>query len=310
MISAVVTSYNDAKIVPELTRRLKIVLEKNSPDFEIIFVDDGSRDSSVEIIEKEHESDGRVKLIELSRNFGQPFAIRAGMHHAKGDVVIIMDGDLQDLPEEIPKLLKPLSEGFDLVYAKRNNRQHNWYRRLGSRLLIKILSFSVKDIYFQKGYEVMLVGVFRAMNRSVVDALCSLPEHTAYIQALIRWVGFRQTLVDVEHGKRFAGTSKYSMRKLIKYALDGVISFSPYPLRLASYVGFCVTVLAFFASLGYFLQRIWYGTHLVGFTSLMLVMLFFGGIQLLMIGILGEYLARMYEEVKQRPLYVVRRKLL
>lgn len=310
MLSVVVTSYNDAVIVPELTRRLKAVLQSLDHTFEIIFVDDGSTDGSTLAIEREHSADARVKLIAFSRNFGQPFALRAGIEHATGDTIVIMDGDLQDLPEEIPKIIAPLGKDVDLVYAKRARRKDIWYRKVSSRIVIKTLAFFIRDVSFKKGDEVMLVGVFRAMNRNVADAIKSLPEHTAYIQALIRWVGFKQVVVEVEHGKRFAGTSKYSFLKLARYALDGIFSFSTYPLRIASYLGFFITALSFVAAIGYFIQRVVYGTQLVGFTSLMIAVLFFGGVELMMFGIIGEYMARMYEEVKGRPLYVIKKKML
>jgi polyisoprenyl-phosphate glycosyltransferase len=310
MISVVVTAYNDAPIIPELTRRLKLVLEKLDASFEILFVDDGSIDDTLLRLEREHASDSRVKYLQFSRNFGQPFALRAGIAHATGDRVVIMDGDLQDLPEEIPKLLAPLSHGSDLVYAKRTHRQDTWFRQLSSRLIIKMLASFIRDESWQKGEEAMLVGVFRAMNKDVAEALRDLPEHTAYIQALIRWVGFRQMIIDVEHGKRFAGESKYSFGKLIRYALDGVISFSPYPLRIVSFIGFSLAALSFVAGVGYFFQRILYGTQLLGFTTIILVMLFLGGMQLFIMGVLGEYIGRMYGEIKNRPLYIIKKKVL
>jgi dolichol-phosphate mannosyltransferase len=310
MISVVVTTYNDAVIIPELTRRLKIVLEKLDASFEILFVDDGSTDNTIQFLEQEHVTDTRIKFLQFSRNFGQPFALRAGIQHASGGIVIIMDGDLQDLPEEIPKLVAPLSHGVDLVYARRAHRQDTWSRRFSSRLFIKILALLIRDESWRAGDEVMLVGVFRAMNKNVVEAIKNLPEHTAYIQALIRWVGFQQTIVDVEHGKRFAGKSKYSFTKLIRYAFDGVISFSAYPLRLVSFFGFALAVVSFIAGAGYFFQRIFYDTQLVGFTTIILVTLFLGGVQLFIMGILGEYIGRVYMEIKRRPLYIIKKKML
>src|SRR3989344_2208440 len=190
MNSVIISVHNEEAIVKELVRRLKKVLNALSGSYEIIFIDNGSSDSTPRIIEEEHKNDSRIKFIQLSRDFGQGIALRAGFQFAKGDVVIIMDGDLQDIPEEIPKLISKLKEGYDLVYAQRINRQDSPFRKSASFIVRKILAYLIRGEDVPSGDERMSVGVFRAMNREVADAIKSLPEHTAYIQGLIRWVGF------------------------------------------------------------------------------------------------------------------------
>ena len=310
MNSVIISVHNEEAIVKELVRRLKKVLNALSGSYEIIFIDNGSSDSTPRIIEEEHKNDSRIKFIQLSRDFGQGIALRAGFQFAKGDVVIIMDGDLQDIPEEIPKLISKLKEGYDLVYAQRINRQDSPFRKSASFIVRKILAYLIRGEDVPSGDERMSVGVFRAMNREVADAIKSLPEHIAYIQGLIRWVGFRQTTIEVEHGRRFAGKSKYALRNLLAYAFDGVISSSTYPLRFATLLGLLLAISSFLMGFGHFFYRIFYGTRAAGFTTLILVVLFLGGVQLMIIGIMGEYLGRIYTETKRKPLYIIKKKLL
>lgn len=310
MISVVSSVYNEGAILPELLGRLVVALSSRNEGYEIILIDNGSMDETPAILTDAHAKNPNVKMIQLSRNFGQVMALRAGLEFAKGDVVVIMDGDLQDLPEEIPKLLSKLGEGYDLVYAKRLNRQDSIFRKLSSLGIRKLLSFLMKGGDMPPGDERMLVGVFRAMKREVADAIKNLPEHTEHIQGLIRWVGFRQTLVEVEHGKRHAGKSKYPFKKLLAYALDGAVAASTYPLRLVTFVGIVLASAAFFLGIWQFVYRILYGTQLAGFTTLILVILFIGGMQFIILGILGEYIGRIYTETKHRPLFVVKKKLL
>lgn len=309
-ISVVSSVKNEQAALPELISRLEAALEKISPEYEVILIDNGSTDETPLIVEGAHRVNPRVKLIQLSRDFGQVMALRCGINHASGENVVIMDGDLQDLPEEIPKLLKPLGDGWDLVYAQRKNRQDAWFRRVSSGAIRKVFAVLIKGSDMPPGDERMLVGVFRAMRREVADAIRSLPEHTMHIQSLIRWIGFRQTLVEVEHGKRKGGKSKYNPMNLIRYALDGAVAASTYPLRLMTLAGFLIAALSFIAGIAYFFQRIFYGTQLPGFTTLVIIVLFLGGINLCVSGILGEYIGRVYTETKQRPLYIVKKKLL
>lgn len=309
-ISVVSSVKNEEAALPELISRLEVALENISPEYEVILIDNGSGDETPLIVEGAHRKNPRIKLIQLSRDFGQVMALRCGLGHASGENVVIMDGDLQDLPEEIPKLLRPLGEGWDITYAQRKNRQDAWLRRFSSNTIRKIFAFLIKGSDMPPGDDRMLVGVFRAMNRTVADAIRSLPEHTMHIQSLIRWIGFRQTLVEVEHGKRKGGKSKYNPMNLIRYALDGAVAASAYPLRLATLAGFIIAFFAFIGGVAYFFQRIFYGTELPGFTTLVIIVLFLGGVNLCVSGILGEYIGRVYTEAKGRPLYIVKKKLL
>ena len=300
---------NEEVALPELISRLEATLEGVSSEYEIILIDNGSSDETPLIVEGAHRKNPRVKLIQLSRDFGQVMALRCGLQHASGERVVIMDGDLQDLPEEIPKLLKPLEEGWDLAYAQRKNRQDAWLRRASSNAIRKVFAFLIKGSDMPPGDDHMLVGVFRAMKREVADAIRALPEHTMHIQSLIRWIGFRQTLVEVKHGKRKGGKSKYNPMNLIRYALDGAVAASTYPLRLVTFIGFVIAFFSFVAGIAYFFQRIFYGTQLPGFTTLVVIVLFLGGVNLCVSGILGEYIGRVYTEAKQRPLYIVKKKV-
>ena len=310
MISVVVAVFNEEKIIAELVRRLENVLNPLGVDYEVIFVDDGSRDKTGEEVVRAHALDNKIKFIQFSRNFGQVYAIRAGLHHAKGDTVVLMDGDLQDKPEEIPTLLAKIHDGYDVVYARRTNRKDSLYRKVSSKVFIAMMRFLVPAHELPAGHEMMFAGVFRAMRREVVDALNSLPERTVYIQGLIHWVGFSSVVGDVEHGERAVGKSRWTFTKLLRYALDAVISFSPYPLRKVSILGILIACVSALLSVIYIIQRIFYGTRSEGFTTIVLIVLFLGGLQLFIFGVIGEYIGRMYIESKGRPLYIIKRKLL
>lgn len=310
MISVIVAVYNEERIVSELVRRLEAVFVAYGGDYEILFVDDGSHDATPHSIEQSHRKNGRIKLLQFSRNFGQVFALRAGLAHARGDTMVMMDGDLQDLPEEIPRLIKKLNEGYDVVYAKREQRKDTLFRKIGTFLFTKCLRFFVPKNELPPGGEIMLSGVFRALRREVVDALNRLPEHSIYIQGLIFWTGFRQTSISVAHGPRFAGTSRYRLSWFIRYAFEAIISFSPYPLRKAMIIGFAIAGISFLLGFWYLLAWILWEARVVGFTSIVLIVLFLGGIQLFLIGVIGEYIGRMYIETKRRPLYLIKKKLL
>src|SRR3989344_6514179 len=309
MISVVAAIFNEEKIVPKLIERLEKSLELIG-DYEVILVDDGSRDSTPDIVARAHERNPKIKLVQFSRNFGQVYAIRAGLYHAKGDVVVLMDGDLQDRPEEIPKLLAKIKEGYDVAYAHRARRQDSLYRKASSRLFVWMMRFLVPAHELPAGHEMMFAGVFRAMRREVVEGLDSLPERTVYIQGLIHWVGFSSVVVDVEHGERAFGKSHWTLIKLLRYALDAIISFSPYPLRKVSILGILIACASALLSVIYIIQRIFYGTRAEGFTTIVLIILFMGGLQLFLFGMIGEYIGRMYIESKGRPLYIIKRKLL
>lgn len=300
MISVVVPIFNEQVILPELRRRLVAAMEACGPAWEIVFVNDGSADQSGAMIRQYHADDGRIRLIELSRNFGHQPAITAGVRHARGDCVIIMDGDLQDPPEVISALVGKWAEGYQVVLAERMGRAETGVRGLGFRAFYPLMRW-ISDL--PEGPE---AGVFGLMDRCVVEQFNRLPERGRFIPGLRSWLGFRQTSVRYERAARKAGDAKQTLRRLVHYALDAMFSFSYKPLRVATWMGFIVSAVAFGLGVFYFFDFFWKHKQAgSGFTTIILCVLFLGGVQLVCIGILGEYIARIYEEVKQRPLYVV-----
>lgn len=304
-VSVVVPIFNEEENLRELVRRLSAALEATGPSWEIVLVNDGSRDSSAELMAEAHRLESRVKAIHLSRNFGHQPAVTAGIHHASGAAVVLIDGDLQDPPEVIPEMVAKWRAGAEVVLAERTSRAERGARGLGFRLFYPLLR-AVTDLPGAPD-----AGIFGLMDRKVVDEFNRLPERNRFIPGLRQWLGFKQESVYYDRAERAAGKPKQTLRHLIKYAVDGMLSFSYKPLRAATYMGFLVSAVAFALGLFYlvtfFVEKKQSGS---GFTTLILCVLFIGGVQLICIGILGEYLGRMYEEVKQRPLYVVREKLL
>jgi dolichol-phosphate mannosyltransferase len=305
MISVVVPIYNEQENLPELRRRMTLALDSAGEDWELILVNDGSRDSSSDMIRQYHAEDARVKLINLSRNFGHQPAVTAGIHHARGDCVILIDGDLQDPPEVIPEMVKTWRAGHQVVLAERRSRGDSaGARGLGFRLFYPLFR-RISDLP-----TVPDAGIFGLMDRAVVSEFNKLPERNRFIPGLRAWLGFKQGSVLYDRMDRAAGKPKQTLRRLIKYAVDGMLSFSTKPLRAAMYLGFVVSggafLLAVYYLIDFFRHPEKYGT---GFTTLILCLLFLGGVQLITIGILGEYIGRIYEEIKQRPLYVVAERL-
>lgn len=303
-ISVVIPIFNEQENLPELLRRTSASLTSTNREWEMILVDDGSRDTSAQLIRAAHAADSRIKLIVLSRNFGHQPAITAGIHHAAGQAVILIDGDLQDPPELIPDLVSKWAEGNQVVLAKRRSRAESGAKGLGFRLFYPLFR-RVSDLP-----DASDAGIFGLMDRAVVDHFNKLPERNRYIPGLRQWLGFKQAAVEYDRQERAAGQPKQTLTRLIKYAMDGMISFSNRPLRAATYFGFFVSAISFLLAIYYFLTFfIFKKTAGGGFTTIILCVLFLGGIQLITIGVLGEYIGRIYEEIKQRPLYVVAEKL-
>lgn len=304
MISVVVPIYNEQENLPELRRRLAAALQACGPDWEVVFVNDGSRDGSEALLRQYHREDPRFKSLLLSRNFGHQPAISAGLHHARGQAVVLIDGDLQDPPELIPELVQQWSAGNQVVLAERTRRAEGGLRGFGLRLFYPLMR-RLSDLPSTPD-----AGIFGLLDRAVVDQLNRLGERHRFIPGLRAWLGYRQTSVPYERQARAAGEPKQSMRHLIRYAMDAMFSFSIKPLRAATYLGFLVSIVAFLLAVYYFLdffiQHKPYGT---GFTTIILCVLFLGGVQLICVGILGEYIGRIYDEVKQRPLFVVAEKI-
>lgn len=301
MLSIVIPVLNEEQNVPELVRRLRHVLGPAGISFEVVFVDDGSTDRTPEILHALHAEDDRIKAVHLARNFGHQAAISAGLRAAAGDAVVVMDGDLQDSPEMLPVFLERWQAGYDVVYAIRERRAESWPKRLAYRVFYRLLA-RISQI------EMPLdSGDFSLMSRHVVDVLNAMPERTRFVRGMRSWAGFRQIGVPHLRGTRFAGEAKYTYRGLVHLALDGFFSFSYRPLQLASLCGVVVSTLAFALAVGLVVLKLTHGIPLVGWTSLMVAVLFLGGVQLICVGILGEYVGRIYEESRGRPQYLVAR---
>jgi dolichol-phosphate mannosyltransferase len=299
-LSVVLPVYNESDNLPELARRLGAVLEGLGETYEVIFVDDGSQDATQGILRSLHARDPHMRIVRLSRNFGHQAAISAGIDHARGDVIVIMDADLQDPPEEIPNLLAHWRQGYQVVYAIRHQRQEGLLKR-------SAYGFFYRSLHQVASIEIPLdAGDFCAIDRQVADVLRSMPERNRFIRGIRSWIGFRQIGVPYNRAARYAGKPKYSLFKLTRLALDGFFSFSYLPLRLASLLGLLVSIAGFFLAVWTIYKRLVLPEFPSGFATIVVGMMFLGGIQLLALGMIGEYVGRIFDEVKQRPIYIVR----
>jgi dolichol-phosphate mannosyltransferase len=301
MITAILPVYNERENLDLLLDRLIVVLEKaTGGSFEILFVDDGSRDGSDEVLDSFHARDRRVKVIHFSRNFGHQAALQAGLDEASGDAVILMDADLQDPPEVLDQFIARWRQGYQVVYAVRKKRKEGLLKRAAYNVFYRSMKLIAEiDVPLD-------AGDFCLLDRGVVDTLVSLPERNRFLRGLRSWVGFRQIGVEYERDARNAGTTKYTLRKLIHLALSGYLGFSAMPLRLSAWLGFLAAGVGFGVVVWALITKLMNVPSPRGWASTIAVMLFIGGIQLLMLGIIGEYLSRVYDEVRQRPLYIVR----
>ena len=299
-LSVVVPVYNEAAVLPELQRRLTAVLASCTQDHELLYVDDGSGDDSPAILLAAAEADPHVRVIRLSRNFGHQAAVTAGIEHARGAAIVVMDADLQDPPELIPQLLAEWRAGSEVVSAVRIERAgESAIRLLLIRIFYRMLRrMSAVDLTPD-------VGDFRLLDRRVADALNRLPERNRYVRGLIRWLGFRHGEVPYRRAARVAGQTKYPYVKLLKLALDGITAFSTLPLRLVAYLGFAVSALSLLLIAYALYGRLIAGQVPEGWTSVFVAVAFLSGVQLVAMGIIGAYVSRIFEEVKGRPLYVV-----
>jgi len=300
-ISIVLPVYNERETLGLLAERLSQVLQENTEDsFEIIFVDDGSRDGSDWIIDAFHEKDPRFKAVHFSRNFGHQAALQAGLDAASGAAVILMDADLQDPPEVLAKFIELWKEGYDVVYAVRKKRKETLLKRGAYALFYRTMKL-VAEI------DVPLdAGDFCLMDRRVVNILTSLRERNRFLRGLRSWVGFKQIGVEYEREARHAGDPKYTLRKLIGLALSGYIGFSAMPLRMAMWLGLCTAGMGFVVAAWAVFTKLAGVYSPIGWASTIALIMFVGGVQLLMLGVIGEYLSRVYDEVRQRPHYLVR----
>lgn len=304
LISIVLPCYNEAKLLPETHRRLAALTEKLTKErFEFIYVDDGSRDETAVLLREMSVADERVKALRLSRNFGHQVATTAGLEHASGDAVVLMDADLQDPPEVIVQMYARWLEGYHVAYGERQERVGETPFKLWSAKVFYRLVNRMSPVQIPND-----TGDFRLIDRAVVEALLRMPERDRFLRGMVSWVGFRQVAVPYRREARFAGESKFPLFKMLRFAADAVFSFSFTPLRLAVWTGFLVLGIALLGILYAIALRFFFDpSHWVrGWASIFVAVLFMGGVQLISLGIMGEYVGRIYGEVKQRPLYFVR----
>ena len=300
LLSVVVPAYNESEVLAAFHQRLAAVLDGLDMDAEILLVDDGSRDNTLAVMRRLRERDGRVGIIALSRNFGKEAALTAGLDHARGDAVVVIDADLQDPPELIPQLIEHWRGGFDMVYAKRAGRAGESFLKTATAHVFYRLIQKASRVHIPED-----TGDFRLLSRRAVDSLKQLRERHRFMKGLFAWIGYPQKAVEYKRDPRFAGETKWNYWKLWNFALDGITSFTTAPLKAATYLGLIVSVLAF-AYASYIVYRtLVHGNPVDGYPSLMVVVLFLGGVQLVCTGVIGEYLGRMFDEAKNRPLYLV-----
>ncbi|HKH93049.1 MAG TPA: glycosyltransferase family 2 protein [Gemmatimonadaceae bacterium] len=305
LLSVVVPCYNEEPVLDETHRRLTAVLaELANGDFEVIYVDDGSRDGTARVLRRIHEGDPRVRLLRFSRNFGHQIAVTAGLDHARGDAVVLIDADLQDPPEVIGEMLAKWRSGFDVAYGVRTDREgESAFKRGTARLFYRVVN------WFSDTAIPLDVGDFRLMDRRVVTALRAMPERARFVRGMVSWVGYRQAAVPYRRAARFAGKTKYPLFKMLGLAMDGLTSFSLVPLRLATWVGFAASGLAMMGIVYALSVRLLTKEWVPGWATVFVASLFLGGIQLLALGIIGEYVGRAYVESKRRPLYFLEERL-
>ena len=301
-LSLAIPVHNEAGVLPELLRRTRAVLDElPGGPHEFVFVDDGSRDYTFEILEEAARVDPRIVAISLSRNFGHQAALTAALDHVTGDAVVVMDGDLQDVPEAIPQFVERYHDGYDVVYAQRIRRKEPWTLRLCYFVFYRIMA-RLSDVQLP-----LDAGDFGLMSRRVVDQLRRMPEHHRYLRGLRSWVGFRQTGIPIERGERHSGKSKYGFLRLLKLAADGIFAFSIVPIRAAALLGAAVTALSMLYVLYALYARLFLQESPKGFTALIVTVTFLSGVLLFFVGVIGEYVGRIYEETKERPIYLISR---
>lgn len=300
-ITILIPAYNEEAVLDKLYKRLSGLAQKVTKyQMEFLFVDDGSRDKTMEIIRGFAQKDPRIAFVSLSRNFGKETAMIAGLDHADGDAVVIIDADLQDPPELIPEMIQYWEEGYEDVYAKRKSREgETWLKKSTSRLFYKMLQRST-NITIQRD-----TGDFRLLDKRCVEALRQIRESQRYTKGMFSWIGFKKKEITYNRDPRAAGTTKWNYSKLLNLAIEGLTSFTTAPLRISSVLGLAVSLSAFVYIVFLVIRTLMHGTDVAGYPSLMAVILFLGGVQLLSLGVIGEYIARIFNETKHRPLYFI-----
>lgn len=304
LFSVIVPMYNEEEVIGTTFERLKQVMDSLGERYELIFVNDGSKDRSAEIIKQLAEQHQEVVLIDFSRNFGHQIAITAGMDYARGDAIIIIDADLQDPPEVILQMIDKWRDGYEVVYGKRVKRKgETWFKKATAKIFYRTLrALTNVDIPAD-------TGDFRLIDRKVCDVLKGLKEKNRFVRGLVSWIGFRQTSVEFVREERFAGVTKYPLKRMLRFALDAITSFSYKPLKIASYIGFTISFFSFIYLVIVVYQRLFTNTTTAGWASIVAINLLFNGIILILLGVIGEYIGRIYDETKNRPLYIVRERI-
>ncbi len=298
--SLVIPIYNEESMIPALYQRVSAVMDGLDDTSELILVNDGSQDRTLELLRELHDRDDRVVYLSLARNFGHQIAVTAGLNYVRGKAIIVLDGDLQDPPELIPDLLALWQQGYQVVYAQRTKRvREGWFKRLCAFAFYRILKH-LADVEIPTD-----TGDFCLMDRQVVDLLNQMPERNRYLRGLRAWVGFKQIALEFDRDSRFAGEVKYTFAKSLGLAINGLVSFSSVPLRLSTYLGLFSAFLAIVMVILVIYWRVFTNSTLTGFATIAIAIFFLGAVQLIGIGILGEYVGRIYEEVKHRPLYTL-----
>ena len=299
--SLIIPIYNEEETIPELYRRVSDVMDSLDDSVELILINDGSRDRSLNLMRELQERDARVCYISFARNFGHQAAVTAGLNFARGQVIVVLDADLQDPPELIPKMIESWQAGYHVVYAQRTKRKkESWFKRLTAYLFYRLLR-QLADVDIPAD-----TGDFCLMDRQVVDLLNSMPERNRYIRGLRAWIGFRQTAVKFERDPRFAGEVKYTFKKSLALAINSLVSFSKIPLRISTYLGLFSALIALFMALLVLYWRLQQpDSPVTGLATILIAVFFLGSVQLISVGILGEYIGRIYEEVKGRPAYTI-----
>ena len=298
-LSVVIPVFNESSLIDELVKRVKTNVKLITDDYEMIIVDDGSEDNTWNSIENEAKSENRIKGIKFSRNFGHHYAITAGLHNSNGEWVVVMDGDLQDRPEVIPDLYKKAQEGFDVVFVSRQNRPEKLYYRIAQKFFYWIL-ISLSGLDFDSRQ-----ANFSIINQRVVDAFKKFPENARFYGSTIKWLGFKRSFILADHGVRHSGKPSYTIRKRIKLASDIILSFSERPLKLAIGFGLLISSISILLALWIFYGTFKWGYSVTGWSSVIVSILFSSGIILTVLGIIGIYLGRIFQEVKRRPLFII-----
>lgn len=301
-VSYIFPIYNESGNISLLYKTMDTLLAKNNRyDYELIFINDGSRDNSLELLSNLQKKDDRITVIDLSRNFGHQIAVTAGLEHASGDAIIIMDSDMQDPPSVSFELISKWEEGYDVVYAQRSSRKDTWFKKFTADMFYRILQ-KLADIDIPRN-----TGDFRLIDRKVVNELIKFKEHNRFLRGLVSYIGFKQIAVQFDRDERHAGVTGYPFKKMIKFAADGILGFSTYPLRLIRNIGYFIATVSALGALYALLVRLLSPESVVpGWTFIVISVLFIGGVQIIMLGVLGSYIGRIFTEVRDRPLYSIR----